>query len=95
MTLIRVQEEDRILLAMKKRGFGAGKYNGFGGKVELRETLLEAALREFEEVWGFRSGSSLWGQGELNPRLAKTFSRPRCASFEEVLDSNLEVCFGV
>ena len=44
------QEEERILLAMKKRGFGAGKFNGFGGKVEARETILEAALREFEEV---------------------------------------------
>jgi hypothetical protein len=35
----------RVLLGMKKRGFGAGKYNGFGGKVEAKETIREAALR--------------------------------------------------
>jgi 8-oxo-dGTP diphosphatase/2-hydroxy-dATP diphosphatase len=35
---------------MKKRGFGAGRWNGFGGKVESGETIAEAAARElFEE----------------------------------------------
>ena len=31
---------------MKKRGFGAGFYNGFGGKLEDGETLETAAVRE-------------------------------------------------
>mgnify|MGYP001082927151 CR=1 FL=1 len=35
----------RILLGMKKRGFGMNKWNGFGGKIEQGETLLEAAAR--------------------------------------------------
>jgi len=36
---------------MKKRGFGAGRWNGFGGKIELGETISEAAERElFEEA---------------------------------------------
>jgi 8-oxo-dGTP diphosphatase/2-hydroxy-dATP diphosphatase len=36
---------------MKKRGFGAGRWNGFGGKVEPGETIAEAAARElFEEA---------------------------------------------
>lgn len=40
-----------MLLGMKKRGFGAGKWNGFGGKVEPHETIEAAAKREiFEEI---------------------------------------------
>ena len=37
---------------MKKRGFGEGKWNGFGGKVEEGETILQAALRELKEECG-------------------------------------------
>ncbi len=43
------KDKKRILLAMKKRGFGQGKYNGFGGKVKEGESVIEAALREFQE----------------------------------------------
>ena len=40
-----------ICLAMKKRGFGKGKWNGVGGKVEQGETIEEAVGREaFEEI---------------------------------------------
>ena len=40
-----------ICLAMKKRGFGVGRYNGVGGKVESGETIEEAVKREaFEEA---------------------------------------------
>ena len=40
-----------MLLGMKKRGFGAGRWNGFGGKVEKGETIEEAMRREvFEEA---------------------------------------------
>ncbi len=41
-----------ICLAMKKRGFGAGKWNGAGGKVEKGETIEEAAVREAKEEIG-------------------------------------------
>jgi 8-oxo-dGTP diphosphatase/2-hydroxy-dATP diphosphatase len=37
---------------MKKRGFGAGHYNGFGGKVEPGETIAEGAARELQEEAG-------------------------------------------
>jgi len=47
IVLDRVKE--RILLAMKKRNFGAGKYNGFGGRVEAGETVEQAAIRELRE----------------------------------------------
>ncbi|KAI8062216.1 NUDIX hydrolase domain-like protein [Gongronella butleri] len=39
----------KILLGMKKRGFGAHKYNGFGGKLEPGETIEQAAHRELME----------------------------------------------
>ena len=42
----------RLLLGLKKRGFGMGKWNGFGGKVEPGETVLMAALREMREESG-------------------------------------------
>ncbi len=32
-----IDEQNRILLGRKKRGFGADKYNGFGGKLEADE----------------------------------------------------------
>lgn len=37
---------------MKKKGFGAGKINGFGGKVELNESVDAAAVRELKEECG-------------------------------------------
>ena len=33
----------RVLLGLKKRGFGAGKWNGFGGKVEAADGSIAAA----------------------------------------------------
>ncbi|KAI9018911.1 NUDIX hydrolase domain-like protein [Hyaloraphidium curvatum] len=42
----------RILLGMKKRGFGKGKWNGFGGKIDPGESIAEAALREMREESG-------------------------------------------
>ena len=41
--------EQKILLAMKKRGFGVGKWNGVGGKLQEEETLKDAAIRETRE----------------------------------------------
>ncbi len=42
-------EISQICLAMKKRGFGAGRWNGVGGKVEQGETIEKAAERETKE----------------------------------------------
>jgi 8-oxo-dGTP pyrophosphatase MutT (NUDIX family) len=50
-TLCFIREGDNVLLGMKKRGFGEGRWNGFGGKLEGNETIEEAARREIlEEV---------------------------------------------
>ncbi len=43
---------DKILLGLKKRGFGMGKYNGFGGKPHQNESILDAAIREAREESG-------------------------------------------
>jgi 8-oxo-dGTP pyrophosphatase MutT (NUDIX family)/NTP pyrophosphatase (non-canonical NTP hydrolase) len=42
----------RVLLGYKKGGFGEGKFDGFGGKVEPGETTSVAAARELMEESG-------------------------------------------
>ncbi|OGF66568.1 hypothetical protein A3I27_02720 [Candidatus Giovannonibacteria bacterium RIFCSPLOWO2_02_FULL_43_11b] len=49
LTLSIVHERSNILLGMKKRGFGEGRWNGFGGKVKEGESIEEAAKREIRE----------------------------------------------
>jgi 8-oxo-dGTP diphosphatase len=52
--LRRGDPPDEVLLGLKKAGFGAGKYGGFGGKIEPGETIEAAAVRELEEETGIR-----------------------------------------
>ncbi len=52
LTIAIIDQDGRVLLGMKKRGFGAGKWNGFGGKVELNESIVAAAKRELQEEAG-------------------------------------------
>ncbi|XP_037071561.1 7,8-dihydro-8-oxoguanine triphosphatase-like [Pollicipes pollicipes] len=52
LVLVRDVTRSRVLLGLKKRGFGAGKWNGFGGKVEPGETVEEGARRELLEESG-------------------------------------------
>lgn len=47
-----ILQDDRVLLIRKKRGLGAGKINGPGGKLEPGETALAAAIREVQEEIG-------------------------------------------
>ena len=49
LTLVYLVKEQSICLGLKKRGFGEGNWNGFGGKVEEGETIEDSALRELKE----------------------------------------------
>jgi ADP-ribose pyrophosphatase YjhB (NUDIX family) len=51
-TLTFLLRGKEICLAMKKRGFGEGNWNGYGGKVEERESVRVAAVREVREESG-------------------------------------------
>ena len=53
-TLAFIIRGESVLLIRKKRGHGAGKLNGPGGKVEPGETPLECVVRETEEEVGVR-----------------------------------------
>lgn len=48
-TLMFIIKDGRILLIEKKRGLGAGKINGPGGKIDPGETPLQAIIRETQE----------------------------------------------
>ena len=75
MVTRRHQSRTQILLGMKKRGFGQGYWNGFGGKVQLRSkadsttangdrSIKHAAARELEEEAGL-TRPELQEQGRL------------------------------
>lgn len=57
-TLLFVIKNGKILLIRKKRGLGAGKINGPGGKLEGDETPLACALRETHEELGIHALSA-------------------------------------
>lgn len=52
LTLALWVKDGQMLLGMKKRGFGQGNWNGFGGKVEEGETIDAATKREMQEECG-------------------------------------------
>jgi len=52
LTLCIPHQGKKVLLGMKKRGFGAGRWNGFGGKLAVGETIEDATRREAREEAG-------------------------------------------
>jgi 8-oxo-dGTP diphosphatase / 2-hydroxy-dATP diphosphatase len=64
-TLVLLERDGQMLLGMKKRGFGEGWWNGFGGKVHEGEGVKEAAKREVLEEVGI-TVHSLKQRGILN-----------------------------
>ena len=55
-TLVFVIRDGQILLIRKKRGLGAGKINGPGGRLEPGEAPEACAVREFREEVGVQAG---------------------------------------
>jgi len=49
-TLCFLVKEDEILLAMKKRGFAKGKWNGTGGKSERGDKTIRITPKTLQEV---------------------------------------------
>jgi 8-oxo-dGTP diphosphatase len=47
-----IAADGRVLLGQKKRGFGSGKWNGFGGKRKSGESFADCAVRELREESG-------------------------------------------
>jgi 8-oxo-dGTP diphosphatase len=47
--LVEGNPAQKILLGLKKKGFGKGKIVGFGGKIEPTETVEQAVVRELRE----------------------------------------------
>lgn len=73
LTLCAIHQPPRLLLGLKKRGFGAGRWNGFGGKVEAGESPQQAAKREVQEEIGIRP-LDLKARGKMYFRLDDTDS---------------------
>ncbi len=63
-TLCFVVRENEILLIRKKRGLGAGKVNGPGGRIDPGETPRQCAIRETQEELGVTPLDPEW-RGEL------------------------------
>ena len=64
-SLCFVRQAGEVLMIRKKRGLGAGKINGPGGRLEEDETALQAAIRETEEEVGV-TPLNLSHRGELH-----------------------------
>lgn len=72
-TLCFVVRDGEILLIRKKRGLGAGKVNGPGGRLEAGETPEACAVREVEEELG-TTPQGLSHRGELRFQFADGYS---------------------
>lgn len=57
-TLVMIKAGDKVLLGRKKRDFGVGWWNGFGGKLQDGEDIIAAAKREVFEECGLTVGDS-------------------------------------
>jgi len=76
-----LNDNNEVLLIMKKRGVGQGKWNGPGGKVGENESIEESVIREVEEETGLKVGN-LKNKGVLEfVAPAKPAIQSRCHIF--------------
>lgn len=76
-TLVFALRAGQVLLGYKKRGLGAGKITGIGGKIEPGESVRAAAVRELREEAGLIAGPEA-----LLPVAELDFRFPNKASWE-------------
>ena len=72
-TLCFLIHDEKILLIRKKRGLGAGKINGPGGRIEPGEEPHECAVRETSEEVGL-TPLDVQNRGELHFQFADGYS---------------------
>ncbi len=72
-TLCFLIQDEKILLIRKKRGLGAGKINGPGGRIEPGEEPHECAVRETSEEVGL-TPLDVQNRGELHFQFADGYS---------------------
>jgi len=70
----------QVLLGLKKRGFGQGKWVGLGGKIEPGETLAAAAVRELYEEAGL-----LADPGRIEQVARLTFCFPTRPDWDQLM----------
>ena len=72
-TLLFVVRDGQVLLIHKKRGLGAGKINGPGGRIEPGESARAGAIREVQEELGVTATGVSEG-GELSFQFVDGYS---------------------
>lgn len=72
-TLLFVVRDGKVLLIHKKRGLGAGKINGPGGRIEEGETPEQCAIREVQEELHIAARNVVW-TGNLKFQFVDGFS---------------------
>jgi hypothetical protein len=50
LTLCVPINDGKVLLGMKKRGFGAGRWNGFGGKMEEALDTVKSNYKHIKDI---------------------------------------------
>lgn len=74
-----IRSDGQLLLILKKRGLGHGKFNAPGGRLEHGETIEQAAVRETREEVGL-TPLNLQGTGRLDFAFTDGYSL-RCHVF--------------
>lgn len=78
--LVRGDPPEMVLLGLKQRGFGAGKWAGIGGRVEAGERVVDAACREVHEEIGVVVAAA-----QMQPRGVITFTFPHRPSWTQTV----------
>ncbi len=81
VTLCLLLNETELVLGMKKEGFGAGNYNGFGGKPKNHDkSIIHTAIRELKEESEVKTSEQYMTKvGEI------TFIFPHNSAWDQVM----------